>query len=75
MMGPERSIGMPLRRRSMMSSTVPPPRTIGSSDEIPISLGILQECLDSARYWIAFLPEYANAMQRRVDRWAIAAGL
>jgi hypothetical protein len=59
----------------MMSSTVPPPRTIGSSDEIPISLGNLQECLDSARYWIAFLPEYANAMQRRADRWAIAAGL
>jgi len=58
-----------------MSSTVPLPRTIGSSDEIPISLGNLQECLDSARYWIQFLPAYANSMQRRADGLAIAAGL
>ena len=65
--------GLTLAQPSVES--VPPPRTIGSSDEIPISLGNLQECLDSARYWIAFLPEYANAMQRRADRWAIAAGL
>jgi hypothetical protein len=59
----------------MMSSTVPPPTTNGSADEIPISLSNLQECLDSARYWIAFLPEYANTMQRRADTWAIMAGL
>jgi hypothetical protein len=58
-----------------MSTPVPPAPTVAASDDIPVSVASLQECLDSARYWIQLLPAYANAMQRRADRLAIAAGL
>jgi hypothetical protein len=49
--------------------------TVALPDDVPVSQTNLRLSLDSSRYWIAFLPEYANDMQRRADRWAIAAGL
>ena len=57
------------------SKVTPPTKDTDASDEIPISEASLRECLDSARYWIQFLPAYANGMQRRADNWAIAAGI
>jgi hypothetical protein len=57
------------------TKAAPPTKDTDAADEIPISLANLRECLDSARYWIQFLPAYANAMQRRADTWAIAAGI
>jgi len=53
----------------------PTPTQVAASDDIPVSVASLQECLDSARYWIQLLPAYANAMQRRADLLAISAGL
>jgi hypothetical protein len=41
----------------------------------PVSSTSIVECLNSAKYWIAVLPEYANDMQRRADRWAITSGV
>jgi hypothetical protein len=63
--------------RDIMSTTKATPSTADDdeSDEIPVSLANLRECLDSARYWIQFLPAYANGMQRRADTWAIMAGI
>jgi len=35
----------------------------------------IDECLESAKYWTAVLPKYANDMQARADRWAVTSGV
>jgi hypothetical protein len=53
--------------------------TKASTDDNPSTISVshenLQECLDSSAYWVRLLPEYANDMQHKADRWAIAAGV
>ena len=55
---------------------VPPPATppLDTLKLPPVSERTVLDCLNSSKYWIAVLPEYANDMQRRADRWAIVAG-
>jgi hypothetical protein len=49
--------------------------TTNASDGLPrVSRRSVLACLNSARYWDAVLPAYANQMQRLADRWAILSG-
>jgi hypothetical protein len=51
------------------------PTTHGSDDTaVPVSIKRLEECRDSAHFWVDALPEYADRNQSKADSWAILAG-
>lgn len=41
---------------------------------VPVSKKRVQECLDSAMFWVDELPKYADRQQRKADFWSIASG-
>jgi hypothetical protein len=41
----------------------------------PVSIGRITECQKSAEFWAEILPFQADSLQRKADRWSIAAGL
>src|ERR1700752_2047833 len=52
-------------------------RTDNDADDldVPVSMERLEECRDSAYFWVNALPEYADRNQSKADFWAILAGV
>ncbi len=42
---------------------------------IPICMKDVESCLESAGFWVAELPRYADRNQKKADAWAIASGI
>jgi hypothetical protein len=51
------------------------PTTNGDDLDVPVSPKNLEECRDSAYFWVNALPEYADRNQSRADFWSILAGV
>jgi hypothetical protein len=47
----------------------------GASSAIPVSRERIRDCLDSARFWTATLPHYADREQKWADVFGLVAGL